>query len=99
MWAAIEVCKKLPEGKRVVVVLPDSIRNYMTKFINDDWMYECGFISEDECRSSYKPKLIPNLKWGQDYAIKDLHLKEAFMLNQTTTVADAIDSMQGHSFD
>ena len=27
------------EGKRVVVLLPDSVRNYMTKFINNDWMY------------------------------------------------------------
>jgi cystathionine beta-synthase len=34
------------EGKRVVVLLPDSVRNYMTKFINNDWMYENGFISE-----------------------------------------------------
>ena len=34
------------EGKRVVVVLPDSIRNYMTKFLNNDWMYENGFITE-----------------------------------------------------
>jgi len=37
------------EGKRVVVLLPDSVRNYMTKFLNNDWMYENGFITEDEC--------------------------------------------------
>lgn len=99
MWAAIDVCKKLPEGKRVIVVLPDSIRNYMTKFINDDWMYECGFITEEENRKAYKPKLIPNVKWGQDYTIKDLHLVDAYKLNENTSVANAIDSMQGHSFD
>jgi len=49
MAGAMEICKDLPEGKRVVVILPDSIRNYMTKFVNNDWMYENGFISEEEC--------------------------------------------------
>lgn len=35
MWAAIEYCKrnKIPKGKRVVVILPDGVRNYMTKFL------------------------------------------------------------------
>jgi len=37
---------KIGKGKRVVVLLPDSIRNYMTKFLNNDWMYENGFITE-----------------------------------------------------
>lgn len=51
MAAAVKVIKELNigEGKRVVVLLPDSIRNYMTKFINNDWMYENGFITEDQC--------------------------------------------------
>ena len=36
-------------GKRVVVILPDNIRNYMTKHLNADWMYERGYMSEKEC--------------------------------------------------
>jgi cystathionine beta-synthase len=46
MAAAVRVIKELNigEGKRVVVLLPDSVRNYITKFINNDWMYESGFI-------------------------------------------------------
>ena len=38
VWAALKVCKELGPGKRVVVLLPDSVRNYMTKFIDDSWM-------------------------------------------------------------
>lgn len=34
------------EGKRCVFLCPDNIRNYITKFINNDWMYEHGFITE-----------------------------------------------------
>lgn len=48
MWAAMKICRDLPADKRVVVLLPDSIRNYMTKFINDDWLHECGFITEEQ---------------------------------------------------
>lgn len=37
----------LNENQRIVIVLPDSIRNYMTKFANDDWMVDFGFLPTD----------------------------------------------------
>lgn len=43
VWAAVQVAKELGPGKRVVTILPDSIRNYMTKFVDDDWMTGKGF--------------------------------------------------------
>lgn len=52
------------EGKRCVFVCPDNIRNYITKFVSNDWMYEHGFISEQECLERSTPKLIPNKVWG-----------------------------------
>ena len=39
----MQVARDLGPGKRVVVILPDSIRNYMTKFVDDQWMKENGF--------------------------------------------------------
>ncbi|OAF71616.1 hypothetical protein A3Q56_00590 [Intoshia linei] len=46
MWVALHMAKKYNynESNRIVVILPDSIRNYLTKFINDDWMIKRGFI-------------------------------------------------------
>jgi cystathionine beta-synthase len=44
VWAAMQVCKELGPGKRVVVILPDSIRNYLTKFADDRWMRQQGFV-------------------------------------------------------
>ncbi|XP_048486350.1 cystathionine beta-synthase [Plutella xylostella] len=38
MAGAIEAARSLKEGQKCVVLLPDSIRNYMTKFISDQWM-------------------------------------------------------------
>jgi len=47
VWAAMQVCRELGRGKRVVVILPDSIRNYLTKFVDDRWMRQQGFVKAD----------------------------------------------------
>jgi cystathionine beta-synthase len=47
VWAAMQVCRDLGPGKRVVVILPDSIRNYLTKFADDKWMRQQGFFKAD----------------------------------------------------
>ena len=47
MWAAIEIAKKVGPDKRFVVILPDSVRNYMTKFMDDVWMRENGFTDRN----------------------------------------------------
>jgi cystathionine beta-synthase len=47
VWAAIEVCRDLGPGKRVVVLLPDSVRNYMTKFLDDGWMRQHAFAQNE----------------------------------------------------
>ena len=48
MWAALEAAKDLEAGQNCLVILPDSIRNYMTKFLSPDWMREQGFLPEEE---------------------------------------------------
>jgi cystathionine beta-synthase len=47
VWAAMQVCRDLGPGKRVVVILPDSIRNYLSKFVDDRWMRQQGFFKAD----------------------------------------------------
>ena len=42
VWAAMQIAKELPAGSRVVTILPDSIRNYLTKFVDDAWMRQHG---------------------------------------------------------
>lgn len=48
VWAAIEACRELgwqdDPSKRVVIVLPDGVRNYMSKFMDDAWMEERSLI-------------------------------------------------------
>jgi len=47
VWAALQVAAEMPAGSRVVTILPDSIRNYLTKFVDDRWMREAGFFEPD----------------------------------------------------
>jgi len=44
MWAALQAAKTLKQGQKCLMILPDSIRNYMSKFARDEWMKEQGFL-------------------------------------------------------
>ena len=46
VWAACQAAKNLKEGQTCVTFLCDSIRNYLTKFVDDRWMRENGFLTE-----------------------------------------------------
>jgi len=46
-WAALEIGREMPEGSRLVTLLPDSVRNYLTKFVDDRWMRESGFLEPE----------------------------------------------------
>ena len=41
---AVKYARRLDPGKIVVVLLPDSGRNYLTKIFSDRWMQENGFL-------------------------------------------------------
>jgi cystathionine beta-synthase len=47
-WAAMQVARELKPGQRVVVLLPDSVRNYLTKFVDDKWMKAQGFPDAEQ---------------------------------------------------
>jgi len=47
VWGMLEAIKRTPGVRRALTILPDSIRNYLTKFVSDEWMKAHGFV-EDE---------------------------------------------------
>ncbi|MDF1761491.1 MAG: cystathionine beta-synthase [Coxiellaceae bacterium] len=47
MWGALQAAPKLKKGERCLVLLPDSIRNYLTKFVDNKWMHEHQFEKEN----------------------------------------------------
>ena len=44
VWGALKAATRLNKGEKCLVILPDSIRNYLTKFADDAWMEEQGFM-------------------------------------------------------
>lgn len=48
VWAAIKAAKNLKKGDKCVVILPDGVRNYLSKFVDDHWMRAEGFLKEEK---------------------------------------------------
>jgi cystathionine beta-synthase len=42
MWGALQIAKECKGGERIVVLLPDGVRNYMSKFLNPAWREQVG---------------------------------------------------------
>ena len=47
VWGMLEAVRRHPGTKKALTLLPDSIRNYLTKFADDGWMREHGFLDEE----------------------------------------------------
>lgn len=45
--ATLIAAASLPENANCVVILPDGVRNYMTKFVDDKWMHDNRFDQAD----------------------------------------------------
>ncbi len=48
VWAALQVAPSLKKGQKCVVILPDGVRNYMSRFVDKKWMQQKGFIDETD---------------------------------------------------
>ena len=46
VWAALQMAPELTEGQRCLTILPDSIRNYLSKFVSDEWMEAQGYLKK-----------------------------------------------------
>src|SRR6478672_7464933 len=44
VWAALEIAKRFGPDARILTMIPDSGRSYMSKFYDDNWMLEHGFL-------------------------------------------------------
>jgi cystathionine beta-synthase len=86
MWAALKVARELGEGKTVVTLFPDSGRAYLSKFFDDNYLIELGFLE----RREPAPKVAEVLQFkGGDGDVPDLVTIESHQ-----KVGQAIDLMQ-----
>ncbi|KAL0477439.1 cystathionine beta-synthase [Acrasis kona] len=57
VWGAVKAAKQLKAGQRCVVLLPDGIRNYMTKFLQDQWMNERKYTDKESTADEIEKEL------------------------------------------
>uniref|UniRef100_A0A0L8H4W3 Cystathionine beta-synthase n=1 Tax=Octopus bimaculoides TaxID=37653 RepID=A0A0L8H4W3_OCTBM len=93
MSAAIRAMKEagLKEGQRCVVILPDSIRNYMTKFLSDNWMSQRNFLEFD------KQEL--NDDWWSNLPVTSLKLNTPTIITPNTGIQHTLELLNKNSFD
>ncbi|MGH2572680.1 MAG: cystathionine beta-synthase [Actinomycetota bacterium] len=48
LFAALEVARELPEDTLIVVIFPDTGRNYLSKLYSDSWLLQYGFLERPE---------------------------------------------------
>ncbi|KAI8055297.1 pyridoxal-phosphate dependent enzyme [Syncephalis plumigaleata] len=98
---ALKAARTLKKGQRCVVILADSVRNYMTKFLSDDWMRENQLLSQVENATTSSSSAQPAA--GQDRwhgaTVKDLNLQNAVTVSEQTTCRQATEIMQRDGFD
>lgn len=96
MAAALRAAKEANLGadKRVVVLFADSIRNYMSKFLSDDWMSENGFLDNVE-----RKIVDESVEQWHGATVRDLNLPDAISVKDTTTCAEAVDILNKGGFD
>ncbi|KAM7132048.1 cystathionine beta-synthase isoform 1-T3 [Molossus nigricans] len=91
MSVAVRAAQGLREGQRCVVVLPDSVRNYMSKFLSDRWMLQKGFLKEED--------LTVKKPWWWHLRVQELSLSAPLTVLPTVTCEHTIEILREKGFD
>jgi cystathionine beta-synthase len=93
MVGALKACKTLREDQRCVVILPDSIRNFMSRFISDAWMFKEGFADQGSA-----PRSRPTAWWASK-RVADIPMNTPITITPNMTCKEAIEVMTTQAFD
>jgi cystathionine beta-synthase len=89
-WAAVEIAKELGPGRTVVTLFPDGGRAYLSKFYDDNYLIELGFLE----RREPAPKVREVLAFKHQDAPE---VPELVTIESHQKVGAAIDLMQQYS--
>lgn len=88
MYCAVQAAKDLKPGQKCVVILPDGVRNYMTKFLDDQWCADRDIIEMKDINT-----------WWADEKVSSLDISAPLSILPSVTVEQAIDIMVKEGFD
>jgi cystathionine beta-synthase len=90
VWAMLQVAARLGQGARVLTMIPDSGRNYLSKFYDDNWLLDHGFLE----RRAPVPTVdqVLRAKHVEEPAVPDF-----IVIGSHQKVGEAIELMQRYS--
>src|SRR4051794_16316064 len=88
--AALQVAGRMDDRAQVLAMLPDSGRSYLSKFLDDKWMLEHGFLE----RSAPTPTVAELLRSKRD---EESDMPALVTISPHQKVGEAIDVMQRYS--
>jgi len=89
MACAVQAAKNLKPGQKCVALLADGVRNYMTKFLDDQWLADRDIIElKDEMTN-----------WWAEEKVSSLELSAPLSILPSVPVEHAIDIMVREGFD
>jgi cystathionine beta-synthase len=86
-WAALELAKRLGPGSTILMTFPDGGRSYLSKFYDDNWMIQYGFME----RTSPPPTIDEVLRFKHD---EESDLPDLVTIDSAKKVGAAIELMQ-----
>ena len=87
------------KGKRVVILLPDSIRNYMTKFLSDDWMYDNNLMEVEDEEEVNAEDIQSDDGWWMKDTVASLKVSPPVTMSSNLSCKTAIDIMKKKGID
>src|SRR5437899_2612617 len=90
VWAMLEVAERFGPDARILTMIPDSGRNYLSKFYDDNWMLDHGFVE----RRAPAPTIEQVLR---SKYLEEADVPELVTISSHQKVGEAIDMMQRYS--
>jgi cystathionine beta-synthase len=90
VWAALELAKRFGPEATILTMIPDSGRSYMSKFYDDNWMLEHGFVE----RRAAAPTVTELLSSKR---LEELDVPALITISAHQKVGEAIDVMNQYS--
>jgi cystathionine beta-synthase len=90
VWAALQIAARFGRDARILTIVPDTGRNYLSKFYDDNWMLDHGFLE----RRAPAPTVgaVMNAKRAEEPGVP-----EFIVIGSHQKVGEAIELMQRYS--
>ncbi|MDP9307549.1 MAG: cystathionine beta-synthase [Actinomycetota bacterium] len=90
LWAAFQIAARFGPEARILTIIPDTGRNYLSKFYDDNWMLDHGFLE----RRTLAPTVGAVLEAKR---AEEAEVPQFIVIGSHQKVGEAIELMQRYS--